>query len=414
MKVSGVAGQPAWPGGPALQDVAQVVAEMGVERDRLAEQRVATATAGAEQLVTDLVAYASANPEADLEAELCVRLGDHLRRWRDLPVLEAPDSDALIDAVVTAAAASVREALAGGAPQAPLQALVAVAGVVPASSAPAVGEVVEELRRLAGVAHLPAGPTVAGPVQWARDSYGSRFAVVAPIAFPGRSPRWYLWDVDACGFTPMTVYAGYHESPEQALADWQAAVGPVAAGAAALADVDDPELLAELLLGEYDYRAGPESMVEEHLRSRRLAEVAVGSLESRPARTAEFFDADAAATGFTTWLREHRPELAATEGLAELVGELADSWTFGEPQALLGTCSPHRVAYAVLHLHNYYQDDFADELMSLMPDWVAWLAERNGTPPELAARCRPYALGETHADVGADNSRPIMDARVVE
>jgi hypothetical protein len=42
------------------------------------------------------------------------------------------------------------------------------------------------------------------------------------------------------------------------------------------------------------------------------------------------------------------------------------------------------------------------------------LAERNGTPAELAERCRPYALGETHADVGADNSRPIMTARVIE
>jgi hypothetical protein len=412
--------QPAWPGEPAPQDVVQILAGLSEQRDRLAEQRAATATASAEQLVTNLVAYASANPDADLEAELCVLLGDHLRRWRDLPVLEAPDSDALIDAVVTAAAASVREALAADGPtgwQSPWRALVAVAGVVPESSARAIDEAVDELRTLpdGGVLPtLPAGPTVAGGVRWARDAYGSRFALVAPIASAGRPPHWYLWDVDACAHTPMTVYAGFHDSPEQAFAEWQAAVGPVAAGAATLTDVDDPTLMVELFHRSYDYRHAPQSQIEEYVRSRRLTDEAIGSVQVHPGDTVDVLDAATAATGFIAWLGEHRPELAATDGLAGSVRELAASWFFGEPRALLGTCSPHRVAHAVLHLHNFYRDDFVGELMALMPDWTAWLAERNGTPAELAERCRPYALGATHPDVGADNSRPITNARVVE
>ena len=51
------------------------------------------------------------------------------------------------------------------------------------------------------------------------------------------------------------------------------------------------------------------------------------------------------------------------------------------------TCSPHRVALTVLHLRNYYQDDFAAQLVALLPDWIRWLATRNGSPPHLTERC---------------------------
>jgi hypothetical protein len=81
---------------------------------------------------------------------------------------------------------------------------------------------------------------------------------------------------------------------------------------------------------------------------------------------------------------------------------------------LYSTCSPHRVALTVLHLRNYYLDDFAAQLIALLPDWICWLAERNGNRAELVERCRPYALGEPHLDVGTDDSRPNYMARVIE
>jgi hypothetical protein len=67
-----------------------------------------------------------------------------------------------------------------------------------------------------------------------------------------------------------------------------------------------------------------------------------------------------------------------------------------------------------LHLRNHCQDDFAGQLVALLPDWTSWLAARNGTAPHLAERCRPYALGESHVDVGSDDSMPNYLARVSE
>jgi hypothetical protein len=72
------------------------------------------------------------------------------------------------------------------------------------------------------------------------------------------------------------------------------------------------------------------------------------------------------------------------------------------------------VALTVLHVRNYYQDDFAAQLVALLPDWTSWLAASNRTAPELAERCRPYARGEPHAAVGSDDSSPNYLARVTE
>jgi hypothetical protein len=89
--------------------------------------------------------------------------------------------------------------------------------------------------------------------------------------------------------------------------------------------------------------------------------------------------------------------------MAELIDELADSWCIENPPALYHTCSPHRVALTVRHLRNYYTDDFAAQLVALLPDWTAWLAARNGTPPELAERCCPYANGAPHPELDTDD-----------
>lgn len=100
--------------------------------------------------------------------------------------------------------------------------------------------------------------------------------------------------------------------------------------------------------------------------------------------------------------------------MEELITELADSWRIDDPEALYSTCSPHRVAVTALHLRNFYIDEFADELIALLPDWVGWLSMRNGTPPHLAQRCQPYALGKPHAEVDTDDSMPNYMARVTE
>lgn len=322
--------------------------------------------------------------------------------------------------------------------RAPWRVLGAVAGVVPFPLSATVADVIEDLRGLPGghvLPKAPGGPTTTGQVLWTRDAYGSRFGVAAAFSTRNELDRWYLWDIDACGYQPFTVHSAYYPTPEQALAAWQAGVGGLAAGEAAFTPVDDPWLLADLMpaeegsLGSGGENANHINHIVEYHRSRRLAEVVIRAVgPSRPGRRADF-DAAAAATQFTAWLRAHRagqppqadleevsPEEADREeaSLEELVAELADSWHVDGPAALYSTCSPHRIALTVLHVRNYYKDEFVAQLVALLPDWADWLAVRNGTSAELAERCRPYALGKIHADVGSDDSMPNYRARVLE
>ena len=123
-------------------------------------------------------------------------------------------------------------ALVEAAVAAPLSALAAVLAITPR-------QLVESARGLPSPAEAP---TSDGPVRWARDRYGSRFAVLAPFG-----SRWYLWDIDACTYRPITVRSGFHGSPEEALASSQADVGDFAAGPAEWTEVDDGGLLEDLL-----------------------------------------------------------------------------------------------------------------------------------------------------------------------
>src|SRR5262249_54079378 len=159
-------------------------------------------------------------------------------------------------------------------------------------------------------------------------------------------------------------------------------------------------LLYELLPDEQGFmRPGGESedQFTEYHRSMALAEAAVDAVGRRPAgeRGVHALDHARATAEFVAWLREHRPhppqkfELPEPIELPELVQWLAESWAPTGVAALYHTCSPHRVALTVPHLRNYYLDEFADQLISLLPDWISWLATRNGAPAYLVERCRP-------------------------
>jgi hypothetical protein len=65
-------------------------------------------------------------------------------------------------------------------------------------------------------------------------------------------------------------------------------------------------------------------------------------------------------------------------------------------------------------MRNFYLDEFADQLVALLPEWTRWLAARNGTSPELADRCLLYANGQPHTQVGQDDSGPDYLARIIE
>jgi hypothetical protein len=408
-----------------MRSAADALADLAAYRHRMDERKAFLATEAAEALVAELVEFSTARSDSDLEDELCVRLGARLQKSEEGPLGDDVSPHALAEATITSAVTAVRAALEELTTEpdgwrAPWRVLAAAARIVPFPLSGMAADMIAHLRVRPGgrvLPTMPDGPRVTGPVLWTRDAYGSRFGITAAFSRPDGPDRWYLWDIDGCGHQAFTVYSAYYPTRDQAIAAWQAGVGPVAVGETTFAPVDDPSLLADLLPAEEGFlRFGGENAAQfaEYHRSRRLAEAVIKAVGRRHAARRADLDEATAVTQFTAWLREHRAGQPQPSNVDELVEELAESWCFDGPAALYGTCSPHRVALTVLHLRNYYQDDFAAELMELLPDWTSWLAERNGTPPHLAERCRPYARGETHAVVGSDDSRPNYLARVIE
>jgi hypothetical protein len=403
------------------RELADAFRGMAAFRSQLEAHRASRAAALAEDLVAGLVRDLADEPDMIVEDALCKRLGTVLGEADQVPPDESPRPNQVAEELIAAAAAAVTTALAHPAGQAdawhaPWRVLTVVADILHHPLDEAATDAIARVRDAAGggvLPDVPPGPVVSGPVLWTRDRYGSRFAVAAPIGTEGRPVRWYLWDVDACGHQVFTVHSGFYPTPEAALADWQAAVGQIAAAGTDLAPVDDPWLLGELMPAEEGFlRAGGESVEQfaEYFRSKRLGEVVLWAVSWREARPERDVDAATAATEFAAWLRSRDADQQESEELDEMAAELADSWCINGVGAVYATCSPHRVALCVLHLRNYYVGEVADRLVALLPEWTRWLAERNATPPELADRCLPYAHGEPHPQLGRDDNF----ARVIE
>jgi hypothetical protein len=108
-------------------------------------------------------------------------------------------------------------------------------------------------------------------------------------------------------------------------------------------------------------------------------------------------------------------EDAGPAGADELAAEMADSWPPQDHPALYPFCSPHKVAMAVLHLRDFYKEDFAAELVAVLPEWIRFLAEHTAAPVELTERCLAYASGELQfPGILDDEGRSNPMARVTE
>jgi hypothetical protein len=178
-------------------------------------------------------------------------------------------------------------------------------------------------------------------------------------------------------------------------------------------------LLAELLPAEEGFvRVSGENTEQfaEYHRSKRLAEAVKQTARRRGNPPDRGMNAATAAVEFASWLRDHdTTQQEPPEDLDELAFELADSWCINNIDAVFTTCSPHRVALSVQHVHGFYVTDFADQLVALLPEWIRWLDAINTTPAELAERCLPYAQGQPHPQITADHrNEPDYPARVTE
>jgi hypothetical protein len=357
-------------------------------------------------MVDALTAVAPGRSDDALEDDFCVRYGAAMVQFEGGAVEDLVNPEDLVAALLSAIDQRLHEAAKTGADVAVLQRLLSVvAGVLPVPLSDSARHLVSAHLEARVAQRVARGRAVTGPVLWVRDVYGSRWAVVAPFTSVAGPDRWYLWDVDTCGYEVLTVHSGFHPSAESAVAAWRESVGPAAAGGAVLTAVDDSETLGYLLRGELEgIRVGgeDEEQYAEFLRSRRLgrtAREAVRRVRGRASGRLTTADAEAR---FAQRLRQigyqggifGEGEDAGAVGADELAAEMADSWSPRDYPALYPSCSPHKVAMVVLHMRGFYQDDFAAELVAMLPEWIRFLAEHTAMPAELTERCLAYASGE--------------------
>ncbi|BCB86554.1 hypothetical protein Psuf_038670 [Phytohabitans suffuscus] len=259
--------------------LANAFSELFEYRRQLGEHRAALAGTEARSMIDALVANAPQWSDEDLEDHLCVRYGAAMAQYDAGAVEDVVNPDDLVRALLTAIDERLHQAAEAGTDPAVLHRLLTVvAGVLPPPLSESARTLVAKHLGTQAATQVSRGRAVTGPVLWAHDVYGTRWAVVAPFSSVDGSDRWYLWDVDTCGYEVVTVHSGFHPTAESAVATWRESVGHEAAGAAALTAVDDAETLGALLLRDdiEGLRVGGEDQEQyaEFLRGRRLGRTA--------------------------------------------------------------------------------------------------------------------------------------------
>jgi hypothetical protein len=274
-------------------------------------------------------------------------------------------------------------------------------------------------RGLAADVALPAdGAQPAGAPQVACDAYGTRFLLVAPFGYDGgEADHWYAWDIDACWILTV-VGAGVFGSAQEALAEWQHAAGPPAAGTALspASSVLTARLLAPCLesgpMSDMLQGFEPRELLREYYRLRRRASALVGSADA-PATV------DAAASSgddfgpvreaFLDWYRARHDTVPpdAADAVDIILHEWGPSVQPGERSSYAS--SPHRIEMAAHLIRDAYLTDYANAALRLLPEWTQWCIEQTGLSADLAARSRAAAL--TEAAVLVDEEEKALTAR---
>ena len=269
-----------------------------------------------------------------------------------------------------------------------------------------------------GTGHPADGCRAAGDPLVARDAYGSRFLLAAPFGYDGEAPdHWYAWDIDSCWILTVAG-AGVFGSAQDALAEWQHAVGPAAGTALS---PSPPETTARLLapcletgpLSDMLQGSEPRELIREYYRLRRRAR----SLTSSAAATAA--SAAAASSGgddpgpvreaFLGWYAARHDDVP--QDAADAVDTILHEWG---PRAHPGersryACSPHRIEMAAHLIRDGYFPDYANAALRLLPEWTQWCIGQSGLNGDFAARSRAAALTEAAALVDEETHDPAAE-----
>jgi len=275
-----------------------------------------------------------------------------------------------------------------------------------------------------GIRHPADGCQAAGDPLVARDAYGSRFLLVAPFGYDGQAPdHWYAWDIDSCWILTVAG-AGVFGSAQDALAEWQHAVGP---GAGTALSPSPPETTARLLarcletgpLSDMLQGSEPRELIREHYRLRRRARVLTGpaGATATSAATASSGGGDAGPVreAFLGWYTARHGN--APQDAADAVDTILCEWG---PRAHPGersryACSPHRIEMAAHLIRDGYFPDDANAALRLLPQWTQWCIGQSGLNGDFAARSSAAALTEaaklveeeTHDPVAEQNEAPF-------
>ena len=261
-----------------------------------------------------------------------------------------------------------------------------------------------------GTGHPAGGCRVAGNPLVARDAYGSRFLLVAPFGYDHeQTDHWYAWDIDSCWLLTVAG-AGVFESAQDALAEWQHAVGPAAGTELS---PGTPETAARLLapclqtgpMSDMLEGSEPRELIREYYRLRRRARVLAGSAASTAASSAAADPGEARET-FLGWYAARHDDVPPD--LADVADLIRYEWGPGpdpEEQAPYA-CSPHRIEMAARLIRDGYLPDHANAALRLLPEWTQWCIEQSGLTGDFAARSRAAALTEAASLVSDEAPGP--------
>jgi hypothetical protein len=256
------------------------------------------------------------------------------------------------------------------------------------------------------------GPRPTGDPQVASDAYGTRFLLVAPFGYAEELDHWYAWDIDTCWLLTV-VAAGVFGSAQEALAEWQHAAGPPAAGTALSPAA--PELTAQLLapsletgpMSEMLQGHEPRELLREYYRLRRRASALVRSTEALAASaiSSDGDDLSPVREAFLDWYKARNS--AVPQDAADAVDIILQEWGPAHAGELSRyACSPHRIEMAAHVIRDAYLADYANAALRLLPEWTQWCIELSGLTGDHAARSRAAALTESIALVDEEKHSP--------
>jgi hypothetical protein len=268
-----------------------------------------------------------------------------------------------------------------------------------------------------GTGHPADGCRAAGNPLIARDAYGSRFLLVAPFGYDNESTdHWYAWDVDSCWLLTV-VGAGVSESAQDALAEWQHAVGPAAGTELS---PGPPESAARLLapclrtgpMSDMLEGSEPRELIREYYRLRRRARILAGSAGVTAASTAASSgdgDPGSVRGAFLGWYDARHDDLP--QDVTDVADLILYEWgpgTYPEEHSRYA-CSPHRIEMAARLIRDGYLADHANAALGLLPEWTQWCIEQSGLTGDFAARSRDAALTEAASLVSDEAHDPAAN-----